>query len=68
MRARAGLEFAHGDAVIAAAKARKSAQPLRVSLGALDLPVLRQVLQQRVQVQMSRVDVQRCLLYTSRCV
>ena len=59
MRARAGLEFAHGDAVIAAAKARKSAQPLRVSLGALDLPVLRQVLQQRVQVQMSRVDVQR---------
>jgi len=59
MRARAGLEFAHGDAVIAAAKVRKSAQPLRVSLEALDLPLLRQALQQRVHVQMSRVDVQR---------
>jgi hypothetical protein len=45
--------------VIAAAKAHKSEEPVRVSLAALDLPILRHALQERVHVHFSRADLQR---------
>jgi histidine ammonia-lyase len=46
--------------VIAGAKAHvRSAPAVRVSLEELDLPVLRQVLQERVRVHLSRADLQR---------
>jgi histidine ammonia-lyase len=45
--------------IAAAAKARRSAQALRVTLEALDLPILRQVLHERVHVHVSRADQQR---------
>jgi histidine ammonia-lyase len=46
--------------VIAGAKAHvRSAPAVRVSLEELDLPVLRQALQERVRVHLSRADLQR---------
>ena len=42
-----------------AARAPKSEEPVRVSLAALDLPILRHALQERVHVHLSPADLQR---------